>query len=93
MIYAWTLCLFPDSPWWLTVWPSNWSSLGMSFLLGTPLKSHRTIPNHTYHFPSLFPFISLYIEILGCIDPRKGLSLIIWEQGDEGPEGLMLGKR
>jgi hypothetical protein len=24
--------------------------------------------------------------------PKKGLSLILWEEGVEGPEGLMLGK-
>jgi hypothetical protein len=44
----------------------------MGLLLGTPLKSHRTVLDHTYHFPSLFPSISLSLGILGCIDPRKG---------------------
>lgn len=63
---------FPASPWWLTLCPSKWSSLGMGLLLGTPLMSHHTVPNHTYHFPSLFPSVSLSLGILGCIDPRRG---------------------
>jgi hypothetical protein len=62
----------PASPWWLTLFPSKWFSLGMGFLLGTPLKSHHTVPGHTYHFPSLFPSISLSLGILGCNDPRRG---------------------
>ena len=102
MIYAWTLCLFLASPWWLTLCPSKWSSLGMGLLPGTPLKSHRTVPDHAYHFSSFFPPISLSLGILGCIDPRRGcpslygkkrLSLIIWEEEVEGLEGLVLGKR
>jgi hypothetical protein len=55
--------------------------------------SHRTVLDHTYHFPSLFPFVSLSLGILGCIEPKKGLSLILWEEGAKGPEGLVLGKR
>jgi hypothetical protein len=84
---------FPASPWWLTLFPSKWFSLGMGLLLGNPLISHRTVPNHTYHFSSLFSSISLSLGILGCIDPKKGLSLILWEEGAKGPKGLVLGKR
>jgi hypothetical protein len=69
------------SPWWLKLYPSKWSSLGMGLLLGTPLKSHRTIPNHTYHFPSLFPSISLSLGILGCIDPRRGCPSFYGKKG------------
>ena len=78
---------FTASPWWLTLFPSKWYSLGMGFILGTPLKIHHTISNHTYHFPSLFPPILLSLGIFRVYWPKKGLSLIIWEEGVEGPEG------
>jgi hypothetical protein len=64
--------VFPASPWWLTLCPSKWSSMGMGLLLGTPLKSHRIVLDHTYHFPSLFLSIPLSLGILVCIDPRRG---------------------
>jgi hypothetical protein len=79
-------------PWWLTLCPIKWSSSGMGFLLGTPLKIHCTVPDHTYHFSPLKAHISLSLGILGCIDPRRGLSLILWEEGVKGLEGLFLGK-
>jgi hypothetical protein len=72
---------FPVSPWWLTLCPSKWSSLGMGLLLGTPLKSHRTILDHTYHFSSLKPPISLSLGILGCIDPRRGCPSFYGKKG------------
>jgi hypothetical protein len=78
---------FPASPWWLTLFPSKWSSLGMRFLLGNPLISHRTIPNHTYPFPSLFPFVSLSLGILGCIDPRRGCPSFYGKKGLKAQRG------
>ena len=72
---------FPTSPWWLTLCPIKWFSLGMSLLLGTPLKSHRIIPDHTYHFPSLFPSISLSLGIIGYIDPRRGCPSFYGKKG------------
>jgi hypothetical protein len=47
----------------------------MGLLLGTPLRRHHIVPNHTYHIPSLFPPKSLSLGILGCIDPRRGCPL------------------
>ena len=72
---------FPVSPWWLTLFPSKWSSSGMGFLTRTLLKSHCTIPGHTYHFLSLKPPISLSLGIFRVYWPKKGLSLIPWEEG------------
>jgi hypothetical protein len=87
MICAWTLCLFPCFPWWLTLFPSKWFSLGMGFLLRTPLMNHCTIPDHTYHFPSLFPFISLSLGILGCINPRRGCPSFYGKKGLKAQRG------
>jgi hypothetical protein len=53
----------------------------MGLLLGTPLKSHHTITNHTYHFSSLRPPISLSLGILGGIDPRRGCPSFYWKKG------------
>jgi hypothetical protein len=84
---------FPASPWWLTFCPSKWSSLGMGLLLENPIMSHRTFLEHTYHFPSLFPFDSLSLGILGCIDPRRGCPSFYGNKGLKVLEGLVLGKR
>jgi hypothetical protein len=65
----------------------KWSSLGMGFLLETPLMSHHTILNHTYHFPSLFPSISLSLGILGCIDPRRGCPSFYGKKGLKAQRG------
>jgi hypothetical protein len=53
----------------------------MGFLLGTPLKSHQTVLNHTYHFSSLKLPISLSPGILGCIDPGRDCSSFYGEKG------------
>jgi hypothetical protein len=53
----------------------------MGLLLGTPLKSHHTVPDHTYHFSSLKPPISLSLGILGCIDPRRGCPSFYGKKG------------
>ena len=81
--------LFPVSPWWLTLRPSKWSSLGMGLLLRNPLMRHRTIPNHTYHFPSLFPSISLSLGILGCIEPRRGCPSFYGKKGLNAKRGCV----
>jgi hypothetical protein len=78
---------FPTSPWWLTLFPSKWFSLGMGLLLGTPLKSHRTLPNHTYDFQSLFPSISLSLGILKCIDLRRGCPSFYGKKGLKAQRG------
>jgi hypothetical protein len=33
--------------------------------------SHRTIPDHTYHFSHFILFVSLSFGIFGCTDPRR----------------------
>jgi hypothetical protein len=69
------------SPWWLTLCPSKSCFLGMGLLLGTPLKIHCIVPGHTYHFSSLNLPISLSLEILGCIDPRRGYPSFYGKKG------------
>ena len=78
---------FPTSPWWLKLFPSKWFFLGMGLLLGTPLMSHRTVPDHTYQFPSLFPSISLSIGILVCVDPRRGCPSFYGKKGLKAQRG------
>jgi hypothetical protein len=64
--------LCPVSPWWLKLWPSKWSPLGMGLLLGGPLD------DSSYHSRSylllfiLHPFfVSLSFGIFGCTDLRR----------------------
>jgi hypothetical protein len=53
----------------------------MGFLLGTPLKIHHIVHDHTYHFSSLKPSTSLSLGILGCIDPRRGCPSFYGKKG------------
>jgi hypothetical protein len=55
--------------------------MGIGFLLGTPLMSHHTILDHTYHFPSLLPSVSLSLGILECIDARRGCPSFYGKKG------------
>jgi hypothetical protein len=72
MTYAWTLFLFLCFTLVVDIVPHKWSSLRVGLLLGTPLKSHCIVHDHTYHFSSLKPPIYLSLGVLGCIDPRRG---------------------
>jgi hypothetical protein len=42
---------------------------------------------NTYHFPSLFPSISLSLGILGCIDPRRGCPSFYGKKGLKAQKG------
>jgi hypothetical protein len=89
MIGHYAFC--PTSPWWLKLCPSKWFSLGMDLLQATPLKSHCTVPDHTYHFPSLFLSISLSLVILGCIDPRRGCPSFYGKKGLKAVKCMFIG--
>jgi hypothetical protein len=78
---------FPASPWWLTLCPSKLFSIGMGLLLGTPLKSRHIVLDHTYHFPSLLPSISLSLGILGCVDPSGGCPSFYGKKGLKAQRG------
>jgi hypothetical protein len=59
----------------------------MGFLLGNPLISYHTILDHTKHFPSLFPSISLSLGFLGYIDPRRGCPSFYGKKGLKAQRG------
>jgi len=78
--------LCPISPWWLTLRPSKWVALRDRFSPGR--SSWRFIVPFstilvTFHnsSPHLLTFWDFWVYW-----PKKELSLISWEEGDEGPK-------
>jgi hypothetical protein len=80
-----------NSPWLLTWYTTKWVTLGKRVAIGgVSLKGHRTIPHSYLPLFALLPFCFLIFWVFGCIDPRKGLYLISWEEGAKGLEVMLL---
>jgi hypothetical protein len=79
---------FLSSPWWLTWFPSKLVTLKKMVTTGDSLKGHNTIPHSYLPLSTLLPLCFLIFQDFGIIDPKKGLYLISWEEGVEGPEVL-----
>jgi hypothetical protein len=54
--------------------------------------NHRATPDHTYHFPSLFPLMTSSLGILGWTDPRRDHSSFHGKKGLKA-QGELVGKR
>jgi hypothetical protein len=53
--------------------------------------SHRTIPDHTYHFPHFILFVSSSFGIFGCTEPRRDCTSFHGKKGhqQEGTPPIM----
>jgi hypothetical protein len=65
--------LCPISPWWLTLCPNKWSSLGMGLLLGGLLDEPSCLSDHTYHFSQFTPFSSPYLLGFSGVLTQEGI--------------------
>jgi hypothetical protein len=73
--------------------PSKWPKFGEGMQLGGPLRVHRTIPYHNYHFPLIsFPSHCLLLGPLTLVTQEGHVHLISWEEGVEGLGGWSLAK-
>jgi len=77
---SWHCALVSGHPW------------GKVYYWEVSLMSHRTIPDHTYHFSHFILFHFLIFWDFRVYWPKKGLYLISWEEGTEGLEGMCLEK-
>jgi hypothetical protein len=84
LLENYALCLV--SPWWLTLCSSKWSPLGKCLSLGGLLDEPSYHSRSYLLFPTLHPFRLLIFWDFQVNWPKKGLYLISWEEGVEGPE-------